>query len=385
MDNRTASYEPIVIESALFYLDRRMDEYGTVQVHVGDRVEPDTEIVSAMVLAGRPVVVQVARELDISPDSVARYLTKPIGSAFEQGEVVAKVRRGLRSITCQSPVVATLTSLDAGTGAATLTPKSEPKRLLAGVYGEVESIIEGRGAMVHASGSRIRGIAALGGETFGPLKVAVDRPGRELTADSIDGEFTGAMVLGGMTVGAAAVRRLIEVGARGVIVGSISEAEIRRSLARGGQEPTPASVWRQRPRDLDLGEHEKRTPFTVFVTEGFGRRRMAAPIYRFLSDREHQVASVLVPPDGDLFSARPDLFLTSDRAGGSDAIQRVSPRRGSVARLIDPEHLGVIVTCRGDVLTDLSRDGIGREVVDVEFTNGARRRVPAVNLEIVTP
>jgi hypothetical protein len=384
-EGRADNYDPVLLESAMFFLDRQLSQPGTVKAHVGDRVEPESELAIATVLASRPVLLNIAGELDIAPTSVPQHLSKPTGSLFEQGEVVARARRGLRSVTCVAPVTGTLSSLDESTGLATLTPESETIRLHAAVHGEVESIIDDRGALIRASGSRIRGVLVLGGDVFGPLKTVVDRPDRELTADAIDNELSGSIVIGGMTLGAAALRKLVDVGALGVIVGSISEGEVRRALAGGAPEPSPISVWRRRPRELDLGLLYRRNPFTVFITEGFGRRRMASPIFRFLIDRENQPVSILSPLDGDLLSARPDLYLTGAQSGGDQVIQRVSPRNGSVARLVDPEHLGVVVACRSGVMVDLSRDGLAREVVDVELTNRVRRRVPALNLEIIVP
>jgi hypothetical protein len=110
---------------------------------------------------------------------------------------------------------------------------------------------------------------------------------------------------------------------------------------------------------------------------------MAQPIFQFLSDQEDQPASILITQDTELLQARPTLYISMERGSGEDGIQRVNIQPGTVARLADPQHLGVVVTCRSEVMANPSRTGIGRDVVIVELSNGTRRLVPAVNLEVI--
>lgn len=377
-DRQYLSYEPAIVRDAVYYVERSLTSDGEVMVRPGDRVEPHTEIASAMVAEGRPLLLNIAREFDMEPEAVGRYLTKPIGSEFEEDEPIARARRGLRSVTCKAPARSTLTTLDETTGVVTLVPQSRPQRLFAAVYGEVDSVIEHRGVWLRVGGSRVQGILGMGRDTFGPLKVAVDRADREFTADMVDPDFRDGVVLAGMTLGTSALRRLIDVGARGVIVGSISDSEVRRYMTSRDVEPSSMMLWRRKSGSL-VQSH----PLTVFVTEGFGRRRMAQPLFQFLSGQENQLASLLVPSDADVLSARPTLYLSRERPGGDDAIQRVSVRDGTLARLVNPEHLGMVVTCRSGVMDAPAYTGAMRDVVDVEFSNGARYLVPAVNLEVL--
>lgn len=373
-----ASYEPAVVRDAVFYVERSLSEDGEVMVRQGDRVEPNSELASAMIAEGRPLLLNIAREFDMEPDTVARYLTKPIGSEFEADEPIARARSGLRSLTCTTPVHSTLSALDETTGVATLVPQSRPQQLFSAVHGEVDSVIERRGVWMRVGGSRVQGILGMGRDTFGPLKIAGDRADREFTADMVDPDFRDSIVLGGMTLGTSALRRLIEVGARGVIVGSVSDSEIRRYMTTGETEPSSMMLWRRRS-----SEFQPSHPLTIFVTEGFGRRRMAQPVFQYLSGQENQIASLLVPDDGDVLSARPTLYLSRERPGGDDVIQRVSVRDGTLARMANPEHLGMVVTCRSGIIESPAYTGASREVVDVEFSNGTRYLVPAANLEVL--
>jgi hypothetical protein len=382
-DRQQAPYEPVIVRDAVFYVGRTLDEDGEVLVRSGDRVEPTTELASAMVAEGRPLQLNIAREFEMEPDGISRYLTRPIGSDFEEGEPIARARRGLRSVMFRSPVRATLTELDEATGVATLVPQSHPQRLFATVFGEVDSVMERRGVWLRVAGSRVQGVLGLGRDTFGPLKTAVDRADRELTADMVDSDFRDSIVIGGMTLGTSTLRRLIEVGARGVIVGSISDSEIRRYMMSGDREPSSVLLWRRRPADFTPQHGEGSPTLTVFVTEGFGRRRMAQPVFQFLTGLEDAVVSLIVPNEADVLSDRPTLYVSKERITGDDAIQRVIVRDGSLARLVDPEHLGMVVTCRSSVLESPVHTGVLREVVDVEFSNGSRHLIPATSLEVL--
>jgi hypothetical protein len=379
-DRHLPGYEPAIVRDAVFSIQRSL--FGNAELHVrpGDRVEPSTELATAVMAEGRALQLNIAREFDMEPGTISRYLTKPVGSQFEEGESVARARRGLRSVSCKAPMASTLTDLDEETGIATLTPISHPQRLVAGIHGEVDSIIDNRGVWLRAAGSRVNGVMGMGQDTFGPLKIAVDRADREFTADMVDPDFQDSIVLAGMTLGTSALRRLIEVGVRGVIVGSVSDSEIRRYMTTGDQEPSSVMIWRQTSTNLQHGY-----PLSVFVTEGFGRRRMAQPVFQYLAGLENQLVSILIPENVDVMQARPSLYVTRERPSGDEAIQRVSVRDGTLARLIDPEHLGVVVTCRSGLIESPYSTGVLRQVVDVEFGNGTRHLVPATSLEVLIP
>jgi hypothetical protein len=374
-DRYQASYEPVIVRDGEFYVGRTLDEDGEVLVRQGERVEPGTQIARAMVAEGRPMQINIAREFDMDPSEVSRYLTKPIGSAFEEDEPIARARRGLRSVVCTAPIASALTTFDEATGVATLVPQSRPQQLFASVYGEVDSVVDNRGVWLRVGGSRVQGIVGLGRDTFGPLRVAVDRADREFTADMVDSDFRDSIVLAGMTLGTSALRKLVEVGARGVIVGGISDGEIRRYMTSGDQEPSSMLLWRSRAGDF--------AGLTVFVTEGFGRRRMAQPVFQYLAGQENAFASLLIPSDEPVLTARPTLYISQERPSSNDVIQRVAPRNGTLARLVDPEHLGMVVTCRSSIIDSPTQTGVLREVVDVEFSNGSRHLVPASSIELL--
>ena len=258
--------DPVIVEDASFEIGRFLRFPGEILVKVGDRVEPSTPIGSASASAGHTRTLHLARELGVSPDTIKRYLTKPIGSHFDAGEAVARARKGLRAVTADTPEAGRLSDINEIAGTATLAPDAGTQELESLVFGEVSQVVDGRGAVVRAGGARIRGVIALGVDSSGPIKTAVDRADRELTPDGVTADLRGALVLGGMTVSAAAIRKLAEVGARGVIVGSISEGDVRRVASNAATEPSARSFWQSLATNGPLAPELDQTGFTIFVT-----------------------------------------------------------------------------------------------------------------------
>ncbi len=383
MSAAVGTQDPAIVEDASFDVERFLRFPGDITVNLGDRVEPTTAVGNASAGAGRTITLHLARELGVTADTVKRYLTKPIGSHFEAGESVARARKSLRPVTSETPEAGRLSEVNEIAGTATIVPDAGSQELEALVYGEVSTVVDGRGIVIRAGGARVRGAIALGADSTGPIQAAVDRHDRELTADGVTPDLRGALVLAGMTVGAAAIRRLTEVGARGVIVGSITESDVRRAAAGSGAERPAQVFWQSWATNGPLAPDLDGTGFTIFVTEGFGRKPMAPAIFSFISEREGQSASVLIPGRERPFPSYPYLCFTSVGATFTSPAESIRPEDGVLARLTDPQHLGTFVTCRGEPVIQPQADGPAHVVVDVEFNNRTRRFVQLCNLDLI--
>lgn len=377
---QVAAAEPVIVDGAQFVVERALEVSGSVSVRVGDSVEPDKTIAVASAPSGRVMTLHLARELGVAANSISQFLTKPIGSSFEAGEAVARSRRGLRSAVANAPFAGKVTEIDETAGTAILIPATTQFELSAMVFGQVEALIDDRGALISTSGSRVRGALGLGASVVGPVRAAIDRADRELTADAVGEDLRGAVVLAGMTAGAATMRRLAEVGARAVVMGSVSEAEIRRAVYPG-REPAVGLFWRDGSGGYALSAEVDRVPITVFVTEGFGRRPMAGPLFKFLSEHEGQLATIL-PGRAGVDEGWPYLYFSTAPSQQDHPVPRVAPSDGARARLVDPAQLGTVVVCRSGVMTEFAPGG-RRQVVEVETSGGDRLRVPLANLEIL--
>ena len=373
--------EPVIIDGHTFLVERRLPYPGDLRVGVGDRVTADTVIGTGSPEAGRTVTVNVARELGVEPAAAARMLAKPIGSRLEAGEALARVRRGLRTVAVNAPIAGTLSGINDTTGLVTITPDVQEEEIRALIPGEVTQVIAEAGVLVRVAGARVRGIVTLGTDVHGRLRLAVDRRDRELTAESVTADLNGAIVVAGMTVSAVTIRRLAEVGARAVVVGSIDEVEARH--AASGTTPVPASIFWNTPDIQSATRPPARPAMTIFVTEGFGRTPMARPIFDFLARHDGRDAAVVTTAGSSLPGGY--LYLPDTAPAQPDAaIPRVLPAEGVVARLVDPARLGVMVECRGVPFVSRAGPGMAYDAITVEREDHEQLTVPFVNVEVLT-
>lgn len=370
--------EPILLVDSSFTLRRVVPAGGELTAQPGDRVEPGSPIGRAAG-AARGVVLHLVRDLGIMPEALSRALTKPVGAHFRAGESVARVRHGLRTASVDAPMSGTLAEVNEAAGTATLVPESGAEEILALVHGTVASRPHNHTITIATVGQRVRGAALLGRECRGTLRLAVDRHDRELTPDAVTPEMRDAIVVGGLTAGALALRRLVEVGARAVVVGSVDEGDVRRTV--GGAERGIPHFWESFGTGTRLSSEVQRLPLTIFITVGFGRRPMTPRVFQFLAGLEGQTASLVTEPGHPLHTSF--LVVTAADAQPRAGSRVVAPADGVPARLADPQHLGTPVTCRGEAHWRVEANGQEHEVVEVELPTGDQRAVPLANLEIL--
>ena len=381
MERPLVEQVPALARDVTLHIERRAALPGEVRVPVGARVEPATVVLSAPSSVPRPVTVHVARELGLSPGVVRRHLTRPLGSQVTAGEPIASARRGLRTAQVTAPITGQLAEVDEQRGTVTVTPAVASVEYAALVHGDVIEADEAQRVTIKASGDRVAGAVLLGKEVNGPLRVLTDRPDRELPPDAIDERCRGAVVVAGMTVSSAALRRMASLGVAGVIVGSLSATSIQAVLGISGSD-AQADLWAARLLHGSWSGGFTEAPVSVLVTEGFGRRPMARPLFDALATREGHDAALLFASSirGE---TRPACLITRAGATGGREPVAVPVRDGVRVRLTDPGRLGQVGVCRGDPVLDLRLDGVARWAVAVEFDDGARRLVPLANLEVL--
>jgi hypothetical protein len=371
--------QPLLVRENELRIMRRLPVQGNVSVRPGDRVEPGA-IVATAEHANAPFLINVAHELDMDPAAVPERLTKDPGQAIAANEPIAKRRRGLRTTSVRSPVAGTFIGFDTITGTAAIRPHATRVELAAYVSGVIEDVETAWGVTIRTFGSRFYGTFGLGDETFGVLKVVGGDRQRPLSPDLIDGRASRAVIAAGGTASAAALAKAVQVGARGVIVGSIEENELTSFL-----RVPEGTLWRVGLPDWKLPFAS--SPITIVITEGFGRAAMAAPFYETLAANDGAEISLcgLTRLAGGL--SRPEVLLPSRagmRGGDESSLPVASLSPGATVRLVDQDHLGVIATVReaprfrrfdGDVLLD---------ALVIDLPNGEPMLVPTANVEVLS-
>jgi murein DD-endopeptidase MepM/ murein hydrolase activator NlpD len=407
--------QPTIAANILLRRERRLPVPGEVLVRAGQRVEP-SELIAQGTLPSEPVQVNIAADLDLSPAAAAKRLRVSVGQQVEQGTILAQ-RGGIGSRASRSPVIGTFSGYDPTTGIGLITTPAEPVSVQAHIKGIVTDLIPYYGAIVETPATLIRGIFGVGGEQHGVLKVIVTGNDEPVTTDIVDARVAYAIVLGGSEVTADALRRMIELGARGLITGSIRSSELAGFLGYNtelralrtsmrlapdkaqddGYERGVLGAWRLGASSASSNGWDFPPPnpgipspvppdFVLIVTEGFGSVPMCPRTFELLAAHDGQEIAIDGTTRLRWGLARPEIIIPLARTTPVRFLDESGPRLavGTNVRLLSPDYLGQVAQVTGlPVGPRATGSGVIAPVADVVLPTGQRLRVPTVNLEVL--
>lgn len=292
---------------------RHLPRPGEVRVSPGDLLRPE-EVVARALTSGGVRLLNVARALGVGSDQAERFLVCRPGQALVRGEVVARRRTllGLRQRRLASPADARL--LGAYGSWALLSGQPQVVEVLAGYRGSVAEVHEGWGAVLECQGVLVEAVWGCGGPGWGPLRLGSGHAEESLAPESVDDRLRGALVVAGAGAHPRALARLAEVGARGLVVGSLDA------------------------RALETLPH---LPYPVVLTDGFGSLAMAAPAWELLAESRDREASMVGVPGDAWEGSGPEVFVPlsgEEPLTPVPAEARLEP--GRRVRLLREPHLG---------------------------------------------
>lgn len=354
--------------------ERRLPLPGEVLVNVGDQVTA-TQVVARTELPGNVESVNVANRLGVPPEDVPHCMLKQEGDRVDKGEIIAQSKSffGLFKSSCQATVAGTIETVSSVTGQVLLREPPLPVEVAAYIDSIVTEVIPREGVMVEAPATFIQGIFGIGGEIQGELVMVCSSPDEILDADRLTEAVRGKIVVGGSLVTAAAIRKAIAVGARGIIAGGLHDKDLREFLGY----------------DLGVaitGNEDK--GITLIVTEGFGKIRMAEGTFSLLKRCEGLQCSMNGATQIRAGVIRPEVVIPreSEEHGidvetGEGAGNMVI---GSPIRAIREPYFGRLghVTELPSELQRVESETMVR-VLQVEFEDGTRAIVPRANVELI--
>ncbi len=353
--------------------ERRLPLKGRVLVERGARVHPDT-VVARAELPGDVQTVNLAARLGVDPGRVPQALLRPVGNAVRRGEALAFSRSlfGLIARRVDAPSDGIVESVSSITGQLILREPPIPVEVNAYLEGEVVNVLPDEGVVVQARGAFLQGIFGVGGETGGPVALAVGGPDEALTREHLRAEHRGAVVVGGAYVSYDVLVHARALGVAAVVVGGFDDGDLRRLLGRDLGVAITGS------EDLDL---------TLVLTEGFGRIRMADRAWRILAAGRGRRASVSGATQIRAGVMRPEIVIPgAEPDAGGDEGYGTGLDVGSLLRVIREPHFGRIGRAV-ELPAELQRLDSEAEVrvVVVEFLEGAERvTVPRANVELIS-
>jgi hypothetical protein len=349
---------------------------GQVVVKRDDIVSSDT-VVARTELPGIVEPVNVANILGVPPQDVPESMVKKVGDHIQEGDIIAKSKSffGLFSASAKAKISGSVENISAITGQVLLRGAPVPIEVKAYLNGIVTNVFEKEGVEVTTKGSFVQGIFGIGPETHGPIKILSKTNKEVLTEKEFDSSCKGQVVVGGSMITAAGLRKAIEVGAVGIVVGGFNDKDLRDFLGY----------------DLGVaitGNEDK--GITLVVTEGFGEIMMAQKTFDLLKRHEGQEACINGATQIRAGVIRPEVVIpkidTLSQVGKEKVVQgeNLGLTIGSPVRVIRQPYFGKLgkVSDLPSKLQMLESESKAR-VLEVEFEDGKKSIIPRANVEMI--
>ncbi|MDZ7816908.1 MAG: hypothetical protein U5N86_13245 [Planctomycetota bacterium] len=357
--------------------ERRLPLKGDVQVKVGDVLKAE-DIIARTYLPGKISPLNLVHKMGCQPSELGEYLKVKEGDAIKKGQVLAE-NNGFLGIkflktSVKSPIEGHIEAISQVTGQMMLRGPDIPVQVDAYFDSKVTDVIEDEGCMVEATGSFIQGIFGIGGERRGEIKIVTEDTYSELTSELITEDCKGKIIVGGSYVSYDALKKAEEFGVKGIVIGGFDDSDLKRILGE------------------DLGVaitgHED-IPFSLIITEGYGRIKMAEHTFELLKKREGMEASISGATQIRAGVMRPEIIIpvkdeklkeVSDDSQHGEGV--LAP--GSLIRAIREPYFGKIgkVVNLPPELTQVDSETWVR-VLQAEFQGGTKGTIPRANVELI--
>lgn len=348
--------------------ERRLPLKGEVLVGVGERVVPSTAVARTF-LPGAVHIVKAGEILGVAGEDLERYLLKREGEEVEKDETIASATSffGLSKRIVRSPVKGTIESISPITGNVSIREEPKPLYLNAYVEGEVIKVLPEEGVVVETKGAFLQGIFGVGGEKWGKLVVEVDSP-NQMIKDLREG-MKDCILVGGSIEGEE-LKRALEVGVKGVVVGGIRDDVLRDLLG------------------YDIGvaiTGQENIALTLIIMEGFGNLPLSQRTFQLLKRFNGFFCSINGATQIRAGVMRPEIIIPHKEEIPSLKEEFTSRLVvGTRVRVIREPYFG----CLGEVVSlppepQILETGARARVAEVLLEGGEKVVVPRANLEII--
>lgn len=362
-----------ITRSAVVRRIRELPIPGSLPVKVGDVVRAD-QVVARTDLPGELHILRVAEKLGIEPAEVMEGIRVQVGDHLEPGQVVCEHSGFFRLFRSKyvTSVGGEVELITPRTGHVAVRGPSTPIEIAGYLSGKVVEVVDGQSVTIETRAALVQGIFGVGGERLGRLKILDVPPTHELGADDIPDNIRGAILVGGARPTIEALRRASELGAVGLIVGSIDDRALAAYLG------------------YDLGialTGDEEVPMTLIFTEGFGRIPMATRTLDILTKLDGREASINGATQVRAGAVRPEIVvcLGEDESQSSHPSQSSSGLEiGTSVRLIRVPYFGKLAkVVELPQRAERIETGAYTRVLRAQLEGGEIVTVPRANVEIL--
>ncbi len=353
---------------------------GEVIVKPGDLVTA-RQVVARTFMPGDITPLNMAKLLSMPPADVPDCMLKKEGDRIAPGEPMARTKGifGRFRNEYVSPIAGTIESISSVTGQVIVRGEPLPLEVQAYLAGNVVELLPKEGCVIEANVTLIQGIFGIGGETFGPIRMAAKTHDQPLTADLITADMKGCVAIGGARMTEEAIEKARSIGVSAVISGGIDDEDLSRFLG------------------YDLGvaiTGSERVGLTLIVTEGFGEIAMADRTFKLLASREGHDAAVNGATQIRAGVMRPEIVIPEFRDGDRipelrnsvsvPEFQGGSLEIGMLVRMIRDPYFGLLGTVTAlPTEPAVLESGSRARVLEVKFSSGEGAIIPRANVELI--
>ncbi|MCC6906329.1 MAG: hypothetical protein IT430_00180 [Phycisphaerales bacterium] len=347
---------------------------GDVLVKVGDKVKA-RDVVAQTFMPGDVTPINMANLLSMPPGDVPGCMIAKEGQTIAVGDVLARSPGifGFFKNEIKSKVAGTIETISPVTGQVIVRGAPIPVQVGAYLNGAVAEVIPNEGVVIEAEVAFIQGIFGIGGETFGPIRMACKQHAQELTEDLITDDMKGCVIVGGARMHYTAVKKAIRVGVAAIVSGGIDDADLKEVLG------------------YDLGvaiTGSEQAGITLIITEGFGDIAMAERTFELLDSHKGHETAVNGATQIRAGVMRPEIVVplsavAADKAAGARNVAGLL-EVGTMVRIIRDPYFGLIGAVNNlPPEPAVLGSGSKARVLEVRFDSGETVTVPRANVELI--
>ena len=328
------SYTPglKVLKNTEILKERRLPLKGSVNALVGDDVSPES-VIAKTDLPGNVQMVNVANQLNVDASDVEAVMIASEGSQISKNELIAETNGifGYFKSRVHSPVDGTVESISNITGQVVIREAPIPVAVDAYIKGVVHEVIHNEGVVIKSYGSFVQGIFGIGGESRGFIKMLSETRDSEISAEMINSEFQGLIVVGGSFISLEAYKKALKCKVAGVVVGGFNYYDLEEILGY------TLGVAITGSEDLIT---------SLIVTEGYGKIQMGQQTFDLLRDNSGRLASINGATQIRAGVIRPEIIIPNNTSreenSARDAKKTSGMIEGSLVRVIRSPNFGAI-------------------------------------------
>jgi len=334
--------------------ERTLPIAGRVNAKLDQRVSP-TDVVAEANFAREHVWLDVARAYGISANAADKLLKVQPGDKLTEGALVAE-QGGFMSRPIKAPRPGRV--MVAGGGQVLMEVGDARIELRAGLPGVVINVIPERGVVIKTAGALIQGTWGNGRVDNGVLVNLIDKPDAVLSAERLDINLRGSVILGGHVRDAETLRTAAELPVRGLIVSSMISSLL------------PLAVQMRYP---------------ILVLDGLGAMPMNSAAYTLLTSNGRREVTVNAEPFDRYNGNRPEVIIPLPiSTEPEEPSPYVEFEVGQRVRMKRSPHAGMLGTLTSlPAGASLLPSGLRAPAGEVKLEEGSVVLVPLVNLEVV--